>query len=200
MHYIFPIVEGHGEVKAVPEIIRRIAFELNYPIDCNVLQSYRLSRGKIIRFGDDLDKVIRLGELKIQSADGIGGVLVIIDSDDDCPFDLYSSFILFKNARTFQVPVCFVSAKMEYEAWFISCAEQMRAHRTVRDDAESHPDPENVRDAKGYFNREILIDGVNYSETIDQVKYSSIIDISCVYDKCRSFKKIYKEVDEILSL
>ncbi len=200
MHYIFPIVEGHGEVTAVPEIIRRISFEREYPISCSVLTPYRLPRGKITQFGDVLDNVIRFGEAKIRSADGIGGVLVIIDSDDDCPLSLYSRFVSFKNKRTFLVPVSFVSPKMEYEAWFISCAEHMRTHKTVRDDAESHPNPENVRDAKGYFNREILIDSVNYSETVDQVKYSSILDINCVYNKCRSFRKICKEIDEILSL
>lgn len=93
MHYIFTIVEGHGEVTTVPKIIRRIAFERTYPLSCGILTPYRLPRGKIISFGDALDNVIRLGESKIQSSDGIGGVLVIIDSDDDCPISLHSSFI-----------------------------------------------------------------------------------------------------------
>lgn len=98
------------------------------------------------------------------------------------------------------MPVRFVSAKMEYEAWFIACAEHMRTHRTGRDDAVSPPYPEKIRDAKGYFSREILVESMNYSETVGQAKYYSIIGIKCVYNKCRSFKKIYKEIDAILSL
>lgn len=199
MPAIFPIVEGHGEVSAVPEIVRKISYERENIFDCNVFKPYRMSRGKIVRFGDDLDKVIRYGEAKIAS-DGVdGGILILVDSDDDCPVVLQRKFMKFFGRGNYRVPVSFVLPKREYEAWFISCVEHMRTHPSVRDDAISHPDPESLRDAKGFFSKDVLIDGVNYSETIDQVRYSSIINVECVFERCRSFQKFCNEVGRILA-
>lgn len=195
MASIFPIVEGHGEVSAVPLLIRRILHEEFGNFGCSILAPYRLARSKICKFDVDLEKAVRLGGLKL--ADEAGGVVIIADADDDCPADLQEKFMDFYNEHGFNFPVSFILANKEYEAWMIACGENMRNHGWVRDDAPSHDNPENIRDAKGFFCREILVEEKIYSETVDQIKFTAQIDLRVTFEKCRSFRKFVKEIGDL---
>lgn len=121
----------------------------------------------------------------------------MVDADDNCPADLQQTFLNFLNELDLGVSVGFIASNREYEAWFIACGEQLRLHKMVRGDALSHPEPETVRDAKGHFNRYILLDEYDYSETIEQEKFSAQIDLQTVHAACRSFRKLHKEVDRL---
>src|SRR2546428_3266822 len=79
---IQPIVEGQGEVQAVPVLLRRLrdsaqAFELevNAPI--------RKPRSELVR-ESPLRKVVRLALKQPNCA----AILILFDSDDDCPREL----------------------------------------------------------------------------------------------------------------
>lgn len=195
MGVIFPIVEGHGELTAVPALIRRILFEKLQVFDFNVLPPYRVPRSKIGKFDRDLENAIRIGMLKVGK--NSGGVIIIADSDDDCPLELNQQFCDFCVNKSIDFPVSFVLAHREYEAWFISCGEEMRGHAAIKLDAPSHDYPETIRGAKGFFNREILIDGYVYSETVDQAKFTNSIDLEVASLKCRSFRKLIKEIENL---
>lgn len=84
---IAPIVEGHGEVSAVREIVTRIGLELLGGKWIEVAQPFRLDSGKM-RKPDELAKAIRIAAARVE---GPGGVLVLRDGDDadvDCPVQL----------------------------------------------------------------------------------------------------------------
>lgn len=84
---IAPIVEGHGEVSAVREIVSGIGLELLDGTWIDVAQPFRLDSGKM-RKPDELAKAIRIAAAPVQ---GPGGVLVLRDGDDadvDCPVQL----------------------------------------------------------------------------------------------------------------
>jgi hypothetical protein len=100
-----PIVEGHGEVPAVWEIVTRIGLELLRGTWIEVAQPFRLDSGKM-RKPDELAKAIRVAATRVQ---GRGGVLVLRDGDDadvDCPVQLVSALIdlkaASKNSRSFR--------------------------------------------------------------------------------------------------
>lgn len=188
MAVIYLIVEGHGEVQALPVLIRKILHEDLGRYDSNIDRPYRMPRSKICRFSDDLSVAVRLGGFKITEVDEGGGVLILVDSDDDCPMDLHAKFEAFCAQEAFDIPVAMIAANREYEAWFIACGESLRGRHSVRHDAVDHPAPETVRGAKEFFQNEILVRGANYSETLDQEKYSAIIDIHKVYLACRSLE------------
>ena len=76
---IAPIVEGHGEVPAVREIVTRIGLELLGGTWIDVAQPFRLDSGKM-RKPDELAKAIRFAAARIQ---GPGGVLVLRGDSDD---------------------------------------------------------------------------------------------------------------------
>lgn len=84
---VAPIVEGHGEVPAIREIITRIGLELLNGTWIEVAQPFRLDSGKM-RKPDELAKAIRIAAARVQEP---GGVLVLRDGDDadvDCPVHL----------------------------------------------------------------------------------------------------------------
>ncbi|MGR3641492.1 DUF4276 family protein [Alterinioella nitratireducens] len=195
MGFIFPIVEGHGEVNAVPLLLRRILHEELHVFDFGIHSAYRLPRSRIGRFDEHLEKAVRFGGMKL--GESVGGVIIIADSDDDCPVEMHDTFIEFCNFRDFQFPVAFVLAQREYEAWLISCGEEMRAHDSIRDDAPSHDQPEEIGGAKGFFGRRILEEGRCYSETVDQAKFTALLNLDTVKAKCRSFRKLVAEISRL---
>src|SRR5437867_11128621 len=79
---IASVVEGHGEVDALPVLVRRIAGELNGIWNVQCLPPIRRPRGKLIQGTDELEKAVELAALKCGSS---GAVLVVLDSNSDCP-------------------------------------------------------------------------------------------------------------------
>jgi hypothetical protein len=78
------IVEGHGEVPAVPILIRRLVELVNPAMYANVQRPIRQPRGTLLREGGIEGAV----DLAVRGLPESGFVLIIIDSDDSCPKDL----------------------------------------------------------------------------------------------------------------
>src|SRR5690606_41542582 len=115
---VVPIVEGHGDVQAVPVLIRRIAAHCRYQTP-NVLRPVRVPRQKLVKPGE-FERAVQLAMLK---GGPDGGILVLVDAEDDCPAQLGPSFVLRAKAVRRNVPIAVVLAKHEFEAWFLAAAE-----------------------------------------------------------------------------
>ncbi len=76
------IVEGHGEVRAVPVLIRRVARTLGVPVD--IPHPIRIPGSKLAQQGE-LERAV---ELASRTIGGRGAILVLRDSDDDCPAEV----------------------------------------------------------------------------------------------------------------
>lgn len=77
---IASIVEGDGEVSALPKLLHRIAAELGVS-GLLTPTPMRIPRGKITIAGG-IERGVAAGALRVP---GNGGVLVLLDADDDCP-------------------------------------------------------------------------------------------------------------------
>ena len=87
-------------------------------------------------------------------------------------------------------------AYREYEAWFLGSIESLRGKRGIRQDAESHPDPEQPKGAKGQLDARMQA-GRSYSETADEPALSAEFDMRPTYQKCRSFRHLVKVFGEL---
>jgi hypothetical protein len=189
---VAPIVEGHGEMTAVRELVRRIGLELLDGAFIEVAQPFRLDSGKM-RDPDELAKAIRV---QGQRVPGRGGVLVLRDGDDKdvtCPVTLASSMRPGPAAGLVAVEV--VIAWREYEAWLLSAAESLRAHSAVRDDARTPANPEGNRGAKGRLESLML---ESYKETLHQAKFSALIDLTMAKQNSRSFRRMVHAVEILI--
>lgn len=187
---IQPIVEGHGEVAALPVLLRRLRDESqNYSFDIN--PPIRRKRSELVR-ESELRRSIKLARLQRDC----GAILILFDSDDDCPKTFVTQLQKWAESEAAPLPCSVVLAHREYEAWFLAAIESLRGVRGIRPDAESHPEPESPRDAKGRI-EERMLPSRSYSETADQPALSAKFDLSIAHRRCRSFRKLVKSFGTI---
>ena len=186
------IVEGHGEVKAVPTLITRITANLYPELVIVIPEPIRTSRSKIVRKGE----IERRVELAAQKIKGEGAILILIDSDDDCPAKLGPELLCRASEARSDLPITVVLAKCEFEAWFLAAAESLRGYKGLKNDLTSPHNPEEIRDAKGWMKQQR--DSHKYRETLDQRKFTARFDL----DQARhadSFDKCYRDIARLLN-
>jgi hypothetical protein len=189
---VAPIVEGHGEVRAVPLLVRRIATEI-LESWVEVGQPFRLDSSKM-RKPDELAKAVRVQATRVKDR---GGILILRDGDDSdmpCPMVLAES--MAPSAGLVPVPVEIVIAYHEYEAWFLAAAGSLRGHPAVRDDSSTLADAEGKRGVKKQLEHMMI---ESYKETLHQAKFSALIDLREAANNSRSFQRMIHAI-EILTV
>ena len=186
------IVEGDGEVKAVPTLIARIAANLYPELVLVIPEPIRTSRSKIVREGE----LERRVELAAQNVKGQGAILILIDSDDDCPAQLGPELLRRASEARSDLPIAVVLAKREFEAWFLAAAESLRGYKGLKHDLEPPNNPETIRDAKGWLKRQ-LEKGKKYRETIEQRQLTARFDLDLAR-QADSFDKCYRDIVRLL--
>ena len=142
---IQPIVEGHADVDALPVPLRRIAAELGRA-DVVVRRPMRIPRSKLPRTATDsagaaeLARAVRLASTRLE---GTGCVLLVLDSDNDCPATFGPLWLAMRKRKRLGLSagMAVVLAHHEYEAWFLGALTSLRGHRGVRSDAAQPPRP-----------------------------------------------------------
>ncbi len=188
---IQPIVEGHGEVAAVPVLLRRLVEESSaYAVQIG--KPIRQTRSKLVDEGH-LRRAVRLALMQ-PSCDAI---LILFDADDDCPAELAPTVEGWARQEAGAVPCAVVMPTREYEAWFLAAIESLRGACGVRDDAEPHPDPEAPRGAKEQLELRLGA-GRSYAETADQAPLTARFSMQEAYRRSRSFRRLVGAFGAIL--
>ena len=147
MRSIAAIVEGKGEMTAVPILLRRIAQEVAPYSGLNTPRPVRVSRNRIVKEGE-LERAVLLASQKVK---GHGGILVLLDADRDCPAQLAPQLLNRAVAVCPNRNIRLVLAKAEYEAWFLAAARSLAGRYEFIETLAPPRDPEAVRDAKGWI-------------------------------------------------
>ena len=187
---IQPIVEGHGEIDALPVLLRRLRDEARaYTLD--FAKPFRQKRGRLVKC-DHLQTAVNLAR---KTADCVG-VLIVFDADNDCPKDIHA---LIEGARAISSPVPYrvVLPKYEYEAWFLASIDSLRGKLRISPDAVAPDDPESIGDAKGALEAQMST-GETYLQTVDQAKFSAAFDMPLAYRRSRSFRRLVKAFGELV--
>ncbi len=192
MPAISSIVEGDGEVQAVPLLIRRLGALITPGLSLHIPRPIRVKRDQVVKPGE-LERAV---ELAARQAGRNGAIFVLLDADDDCPAELGPSLL----ARAAQARSDFIIgltlAKHEYEARFLAAAESLRGQRNLSPDLTSPPDPENVHGAKEWLSRHMT--GIHsYVETLDQAPLTVGFDLMAARGS-DSFDKCFREIERLL--
>jgi hypothetical protein len=188
---IVPIVEGQGEVEAVPLLLRRVLAEGAH-YGTTVAKPFRVSRSKVVKAGE-LEKAIQLAAT---SRDDAGSILVILDSDDDDPATLIEALKKRGEAVT-HLPVEVVAAVKEYECWLLGGKESLRGVCGIRSDASNPPAVETIRDGKGRLEAN-MTDNRRYVEVVDQPRLSAHLDIPMAAGNAHSFAELLAAVAHLI--
>lgn len=145
---IASIAEGDGEVSALPKVLHRIAAELSVP-QPRTPAPIRIPRGKITITGG-IERAISAAALRVPAS---GGVLVVLDADDDCPARLGPDLLV--RARTVRPDkqIAVVLANREFEAWFLASAPSLAGQHGFAKDFARPAEPESPRDCKGLLTK-----------------------------------------------
>jgi len=190
---VVPIVEGQGDVGAVPLLLRRIAAEIDVRRSIDVRRPIRVQRDKVVK-ARELERSV---ELAVRSADPGGAVLLLIDADDDCPAELGPQLLERASGVRANLPVSVVLANREFEAWFLAAASSLRDRRGLRSDLNPPRDPEAIQDAKGWL-QDRRTDGFAYSPTTDQPALAAVMDLHLARANAPSFDKLWRDLERLM--
>lgn len=188
---IVPIVEGRGDVTALPVLLRRLLAQINPPVAIDVARPIPRPRGRLLKAGG-IEAAV---ELAANEMGQVGAVLLLVDSDGDCPREQGPAIAnRAKDARK-DKRISVVLAHQEYEAWFLASASSLRGVRGLSPMMTDHHDPESVRGCKEWLEG-WLPPTSRYSETADQAALTSSFDIALAR-RAPSFDKLWREVEGI---
>ena len=197
-------VEGFGEVKAVPRLVRRVfeATELaTQGVALKVHRPIREQRSKIAKLDHDFRRHVELAARKVGSA---GGILIMLDADDDCPGELGPRVAEVAREVRSDRPIVVVVANREYEAWFLSALVSLRGVRGIRADAVPPADPEAIRGAKERL-KASMEPGATYAEATEQEALTAQLNLeeACAapsFARCRDrLTRLFEELAQIAS-
>lgn len=80
----------------------------------------------------------------------------------------------------------------------MATAESVAGRRDIKPDIVSPPDPEAVRDAKGWISKR-MAPGRSYSPTTDQPALTAVFDMDAARKRAPSFDKLYRAVESLLA-
>lgn len=183
------VVEGPGDVKALPVLLRRIC-QSRQLFDVSIRPPWRLPKSKMVKT-DQLAPVVQAlaGGLEPRR----GAILVVVDQDDDSTEDLMTRI----GATVVGAPVDLriAVACREYESWFLAAIESLRAHRSVRRDALFEGDPDLPRGAKERLESQM---SEKYREVLHQPSFSQLLDLDEAQRRSTSFREFIRTVTELL--
>jgi hypothetical protein len=182
---IAAIVEGEGEVRALPALLRR--FPLADRV--KVLPPIRVKRSRFLKNDDDIEFRRQL-LLAAGKCGEDGWIIVLLDADDDCPAELGAK--ICERARQY-VPhrrLSVVLTNREFEAWFIAAARSIHGKRGFSIQENEHTEAETPRDAKGWMREHM---NGPYQVMLDQPAFAATIDLQQACENSRSFRKLRNE-------
>ena len=151
MPRIIPIVEGQGDVQAVPVLIRRIGERVRPGGYIDVLPAIRVRRNNVVKAG----VLERYVELAAHKSAPDGGILVLLDADRDCPMSLGTDLLTRAREARSDRTIKLVLAKVEFESWFLASAKSIAGQKGICPECGPPPDPEAIRDPKGWLTRQM---------------------------------------------
>ena len=204
---IAPIVEGHGEVEAVPILLRRTGAELLRAPGIIVLKPVRRPRTKLIRPErvsqgrrwniEELRRAVRFAMEKLKDADRPNArhlVLLIVDAEDDCSKDLALEVNAEMDGWRTQVDFAVVLPTTCYETWFAAAARSLSGFLGVGSEGDTLTDPESRRCGKKWVSDRML--GHGYKETVDQPRLTANMNLELCRRHSPSFDKLCRELEK----
>ena len=180
MIHVLPLVEGEGDVDAIPVLLRRIR-DAHHRFDVQISRPHR--RGDIHKVRRRFHDFLRAG---LNETDRL---LWVLDCDDGCPVKLAAELheLAAKNPPVSTCNLRFAFIVREYESLFLS--EQVAARDKLSISGEFPVNPEAIRGAKEWLSAN-MPPGRAYKETVDQAAISAQIDLDILRQRSRSFRHL----------
>ncbi len=187
------IVEGEGEVAALPVLLRRIHKYVKPDLILNILPPIRAPRNKVIK-ERGLERAV---ELAVSKSRPPRVLFILLDADDDLPCKFGPVLLTrAKEIRT-DIPLGVVLANREFESWFLSSLPSLQGRRGLGDNLPPINNAEIIRNAKGQLTK-YMIGSRAYSPVLDQAVFTELFDMELARKNSDSFDKCWREIERLL--
>jgi Domain of unknown function (DUF4276) len=184
------IVEGHGEIEALPHLIRRIYAQFSPWVIPIINPPIRIKSGSFLNDAGYFQKYIQMAAAKTVQSDG--EVLILLDCEDDCPANLGPDLLTKAKSVRPDVPFTVVLAHREYETWFLAAATSLQECAGLAADLSPPTAPEGIRGAKEWLGRHM---DQPYDPIIHQAAFTARFDLS----QAKAVPSFARLVSKILS-
>lgn len=198
---IAPIVEGDGEVQAVPILLRRLWPHLGGDF-LHVHRPYRIKRDMLFhRDSKAFNDAVELSCLKLRHhhvPQMASLVLVLLDLDPD-PGPICRSgrqFLSRLQEASPSLPITGVFADIEYESWFVAAAPSLNEYLDVTEEEWRRTEANGFRGGKKWIQNHLR--HVKYHEPTEQPKLTARMDLDLCRANSPSFDKLCRELEKRL--
>lgn len=191
------VVEGDGEVSALPILIRRIGQVFCPETYINVLKPIRMPASSLLKSDDPcLRRAVGIAARKLAEvcdASASKFILILIDAEGACAAKAGPIMKQRATEIASHLDITCVMAVDEYETWFVAAAESLGKYFDF--ELANFPDnPEKSLTKKKWIER---IRNGTYKETVDQPKFSSEMDLKLCRSRAPSFDKLCREIERM---
>jgi hypothetical protein len=184
---VYPIVEGHTEVYALPTLVRRIAADAGVHA-VRVPKPFRLPRSRFTR-PDEIGRAVAFAAQRVEH----GCVLALADADDGCAVE-FAQEVRTAAARP-DLPLAVVAAVREFESLFLTASGSLADAGMLSMPFDGKP--ELVRDAAGTLSR--LMAPTPYRKTADGARLASVLSLEEART-CRWYRKLESELARLFDV
>jgi hypothetical protein len=192
VRYLASVVEGHGEVEALPALVRRIAESVGFVDDLQINPPIRVKSGSFIHDQDYFRKYVALAAGKAAARNG--SLLILLDCDDDCPATLGPALLQRARSVRTNVDIFVALAYREFETWFVTAAPSLEGRRGLPPGLKSPHDAAQIRDAKGWLGERM---NTSYDPVIHQLEFARAFDLKLARAN-RSFDRLCRKIQSFL--
>lgn len=195
---VAPIVEGQGDVAALPLLLRRIAAEFCGGIFIDVLKPIRQPASSLVMADDGcLGNAVELAAAKLSGnvhAPAKKLILILIDADGRCAAQFGPELKQRAREHASHLEIASVVAVDEFETWFVASAESLTSYLNVNP-SEIPESPEESRSKTKWI--EDRFRGVRYNKPADQPKFCAVMDLNLCRSRAPSFDKLCREIERM---
>ena len=193
---LVPIVEGDGEVDAVPILLREV-LAASKRSDIQVARPKNAhGRSNLVK-DNGVESFIRLA----WKERGCRAILILLDAEGDCAKDVASELAGRAASLGLKVPVAIVCANRQYESWFLASLPSDEAQSDMADYFESEirfvGNCEDVRSPKRLLTN-AMPEGRIYKETLNQASLTQRLDHQMAFSASRSFQRLHHAVQQLV--
>lgn len=185
--------EGHADCDSLPTLLTRVARLLKQepPI---LSEPIRFRRNRLLKQGE-LARLLDLARRKLRLP---GGILIVLDADEDCPATLGPQILGIASEACSDVPIAVVMAKRMFESWVLAGAEGLVEHGEIAPTEVPSDPEEDVRNPKHWLSERISRAG-GYGEVADLKRLTGCFSIEAARPRSRSLDKLCREVARLLA-
>ncbi len=150
MRTIVALGEGQSDCESIPTLLTRLAQHGGFdrPV---IKRPIRFRRNRIEKEGE-LHRLLDLACRKLQRP---GGILILLDADEDCPAEIGPRIERAAASECAGIPVAVVLAKRMFESWLLAGAEGLVEGGEI-EPTDFPEQPEEIRNAKDWLSERIF--------------------------------------------